>query len=300
MPKTVLPWAWGRSTKLSSLIVTDKEQRTLPRTEDFALSRFCWGVIPVPCPWSETIIIEHYSNASGFSGDLPDGYDRRLPRNITEIYSAGISNLPGTVSSAFDIQWRTYRKIIDAPYMFKGQPYIVGDYRHLSQMVLNDAWEAVTGLVVNTKTGGIGFRNHTTPPPLPYGSTWSEDLLFVEPDTECVDMNITMDFNIPRSDNATEKVENVVVTDHGGFANLDLTIPWCRSKLTVREGRADHIASRHKQNLREPIPEGPRILGGLVLQRLYNVLYEYHESEERAISSALRISPFEGRRKIPG
>jgi hypothetical protein len=95
-------------------------------------------------------------------------------------------------------------------------------------MVLNDAWEAVTGLVVDTKAGGIGFRNHTTPPTLPYGSTWSEDLLFIEPETECVDMNITLDFNIPRRE-GLDDVENVVVTDHGGFANLDLNIPWCKS-----------------------------------------------------------------------
>jgi len=111
--------------------------------------------------------------------------------------------------------------------MKKDQPYLVGDYRYLSQMVLNNAWEAVTGLLVDTKSGGIGFRNHTTPPALPFGSTWSEDLLFIEPDTECVDMNITMDFNIPMSNDVTDLVENLVVTDHGGFVNLVKEIPTC-------------------------------------------------------------------------
>lgn len=119
--------------------------------------------------------------------------------------------------------------------LWKGQPKLVGDYRHLSQMVLDDKWEAITGLVVNMKTGGIGFRNHTTPPPLPYGSTWSEDLLFIEPETECVDMNITLDFDIPRNEtNFLSGIENLVVTDHGGFANIDRNIPWCRSDPMYR------------------------------------------------------------------
>lgn len=104
-------------------------------------------------------------------------------------------------------------------------------------MVLNDAWEAIEGLIVNTKTGGIGFRNHTTPPHLPFGSSWSEDLLFIEPETECVDLNLTLDFNIPYSNDYTGKnVENITITDHGGFANLNRDIPWCKSPAFAQPG----------------------------------------------------------------
>ncbi|KAF2007189.1 hypothetical protein P154DRAFT_569080 [Amniculicola lignicola CBS 123094] len=102
-------------------------------------------------------------------------------------------------------------------------------------MVLNHAWEAITGLIVNTKTGGVGFRNHTTPPVLPYGSTWSEDVLFIEPETECVDLNITLDFNILYSDNTFEVVQNITITDHGGFANLVRDIPWYGTNETYTQ-----------------------------------------------------------------
>lgn len=174
-------------------------------------------------------------NSTDYEADIVDGYDRRIPANITEIYSAGHSKLPKTVSSVFDIQWRTYKKVVQGRFMRDNRPYLVGDYRHLSQMILNNAWEAVAGLVVNTKTGGIGFRNHTTPPPLKYGSLWSEDLLFIEPETECIDMNITLDFNIPLSNDVMDDIENLTVTDHGGFANLNLEIPWYDTNKTWLE-----------------------------------------------------------------
>lgn len=98
-------------------------------------------------------------------------------------------------------------------------------------MVLNNAWEAIAGLVVNTKTGGIGFRNHTTPPVLPFGGIWSEDLLFIEPETECVDLNITLDFKIPFSNDEMDLVIDLAVTDHGGFTNFNKEIPTCKSSL---------------------------------------------------------------------
>ncbi|KAF2741897.1 hypothetical protein M011DRAFT_522494 [Sporormia fimetaria CBS 119925] len=179
---------------------------TLLRRNDFGPSRWCWTFHPQACPWFDTIVTE-IVNETPYDAGIPDGYDMRIPRNITEIYSAGVSKFGRTVSSVFDIQWRTYRLVLEGKFVKK------------EAMVTNDAWEAITGLVVNTKTGGVGFRNHTAPPPLPYGGVWEEDLLFIEPETQCVDMNITLDFRIA---NATKNAaENVVITDRGGFTNLN-------------------------------------------------------------------------------
>ncbi|KAH8707143.1 hypothetical protein GQ44DRAFT_763740 [Phaeosphaeriaceae sp. PMI808] len=193
---------------------------------DFGFSRTCWIYRPKACPWSETIINESFSNTT-YTADLPDGYDVRIPQNITAIYSAGLARLPKTVSGVFDIQWRTYKKVLKTKLQKEGQSYLVGDYRQLSQMVLNNAWEAIAGLIVNMKTGGIGFRNHTTPVPLPYGGIWSEDLLFIEPETKCVDLNITLDFKIPYSNDESAAVVNLTITDHGGFSNFNKDIPSC-------------------------------------------------------------------------
>lgn len=77
----------------------------------------------------------------------------------------------------------------------------------------------------DTKAGGIGFRNHTVPEGLPHGATWSEDLLFIEPETVCVDTNLTLDFYIPETSLSSDMSETLVLTDHGGFANLDKHYP---------------------------------------------------------------------------
>ncbi|KAF2275033.1 uncharacterized protein EI97DRAFT_459669 [Westerdykella ornata] len=203
---------------------------TLPRNNALGFSRWCWDFVPKVCPFSETII-EETRNATNYQGQLPLGYDDRIPKNYTEIYSAGVSKLGRTVSSIFDIQWRTYKTIPENEYGWKGNTTrIVGDYRHLSQMVLNDRWDVVDGLVVDTKTGGIGFRNHTVPTPTPYGSAWEEDILFIDPETACVDLNITLDFALQDPDEIY--VDYLVLTDRGGFADMNKAMPWFDANKT--------------------------------------------------------------------
>jgi hypothetical protein len=140
------------------------------------------------------------------------------------------------VSSSFDIQYRNYFKsIIDdvsrgGPKIDNGTARTVGTYQQLSSFVLSDAILAVEGLVVDMKNGGIGFRNHTAPIIRQMGSTWTEDLLFIIPDTVCVNTNITLDFQI-----ASTQTENLVnangaafkpeVVDHGGFVQINETYP---------------------------------------------------------------------------
>ncbi|KAF2477234.1 uncharacterized protein BDR25DRAFT_165332, partial [Lindgomyces ingoldianus] len=213
---------------------------TLPRRNDIGLSRMCWGFKPSICPWSNTTLIES-RNSTTYTADLPDGYDVRIPKNITDIYSAGFSKFDSSVSSVFDIQWRTYKKVLHNKFMKDNRSYLVGDYRYLQSIALNDNLQAIEGLVVDTKDGMIGFRNHSVPPHLPYGSTWSEDLLFIEPETQCVDLNITLDFNIPLSSDTFGSVENLMLTDRGGFANFNKEIPsydtnntWANTSLRDR------------------------------------------------------------------
>jgi hypothetical protein len=68
----------------------------------------------------------------------------------------------------------------------------------------------------------IFVRNHTAPAEqLEYGASWSEDLLFLEPVTECVDTNLTYDFELVSMTN----VGNPVLVDHGGFININHTYP---------------------------------------------------------------------------
>jgi hypothetical protein len=84
----------------------------------------------------------------------------------------------------------------------------------------------VEGLIVDTRDGGIGFRNHSAPPPREYASTWSEDILFIQPQTQCVDTNLTLDFSIPATTSeGTSTIVNLALTDRGGFSNIDHKYP---------------------------------------------------------------------------
>ncbi|KAL8721861.1 MAG: hypothetical protein Q9225_001538 [Loekoesia sp. 1 TL-2023] len=99
--------------------------------------------------------------------------------------------------------------------------------------------QAVEGLVVNTVhsgdtvRGGIGLRNHTVPSGLPYGGRWSEDLLWIEPVTACVDTNLTFHFSLAdRADNVTRVISNALTA-----VFLNVTYPGNKGPKNTSKGR---------------------------------------------------------------
>ncbi|KAF2822558.1 hypothetical protein CC86DRAFT_301012 [Ophiobolus disseminans] len=210
---------------------------TPPRTNS-TFSRQCGWFGLIPCPndnnkatvfENKTLLQVNYTN---------DWYDTRIPQKVIDVFQSGASELGETVSSSFDIQYRSYVKsVIDDVKNKKGGPLVdngtartVGTYQPLSSLVLSDAILPVEGLIVDMKNGGIGFRNHSAPTFRPYGSTWTEDLLFVVPDTVCVDTNLTLDFHIARTRTedllAKSGIYRPEIVDHGGFVNLNKTYPF--------------------------------------------------------------------------
>lgn len=151
-------------------------------------------------------------------------YDSLMPSSLRELYGNGSLAIGPGVSGLFDIQWRSYTNTTD-PFSNIGwtlKPY----FRELSNLILDEKVEPVEGLIVDMVAGGIGFRNHTAPnTTLQYGATWSEDILFIKPETECVDLNITLDFAITTDSDAASGYDNIVFTDHGGLSNLSHVQP---------------------------------------------------------------------------
>lgn len=114
----------------------------------------------------------------------------------------------------------------------------------LEPLVLNDAIEAKEGLIVDTKQGRVAFRHHRTPSHVGEGAEWSEgifflsariwpsftrlltlflrlDLLFLEPVTECVNTNLTIEFQIPTNgQTGITSDANLTLIDMGGFSSL--------------------------------------------------------------------------------
>jgi hypothetical protein len=84
-------------------------------------------------------------------------------------------------------------------------------------------------LLVDTIDGGIGFRNHTLPVDVGVGGSWSEDILFIQPESTCVDTNLTLEFTV-NPQNATgagsPRWSDIKLTDRGGFASMNQTYPY--------------------------------------------------------------------------
>jgi hypothetical protein len=164
--------------------------------------------------------VVNYESNGTIDFEYPYGVNMSVPSILIDTYSSGTSNT--TVSNYWDIQYR--RTVTTASSLLNnGTAYLIGAYRNVQSLALNNATQAVEGLVVDTVRGGVGLRNHTAPLEFQYGATWTEDLLFIEPDTVCVDTNLTLDYKVTQYNDST--MSDVLLTDRGGFVNLNRTVP---------------------------------------------------------------------------
>jgi hypothetical protein len=194
-------------------------QGTPPRNESLPWSRVCDPGILSTCP-SLT------RNSSGAN----DSVDTSVPQSTVDLFSSGVSVLGDSVSSTFDIQWRswTWTRLDKNGSAADASPvFPVGTTRQIAAVVLDNKLEVIEGLVLDAVNGSIGFRNHSAPPFTPYGSTWTEDLLFIQPVTQCVESNLTIEYTLPLHDiyNSSLEMTDVRLVDRGGFSMLNLTFP---------------------------------------------------------------------------
>lgn len=219
---------------------------TLPRI-DLPWSRLCGFSDPVECPNSFSEI-NYMTNATGEYYSV-QSHNTQVPQYVIDAFQSGVTSgaVNRTVSSLFDIQSRYYTWSLEdrspeSRDADNGAPVPVSKARQIAHLIMERDVVLVEGLIVDMVNGGIGFRNHSAPPDQSvHGSEWSEDILFVQPESECVNNNLTIDFTIPQYEsNSFSQITNVVLTDHGGFVNLNQTYPWI-----------DFSDSQHHPNLRD-------------------------------------------------
>lgn len=151
-------------------------------------------------------------------------YESRIPSDLMTIYNDGADAFSATVSSIFDMQYRTYRNSTDSYSSMSW--YTKPDYRTMSVLLLEEDIRPVEGLIVDLRDGGIGFRNHTAPESSPkYGATWTEDILFIEPETQCVPLNLSIHAITPPFNNDQRILDMLTLVDEGGFSNLARAVP---------------------------------------------------------------------------
>ena len=121
-----------------------------------------------------------------------------------------------------DIQYRNYYDKSDK-YIDNGDIYVVGALQALETFLLDGQYRIIEGLIVDAVNGGIGIRNHTVPIGLDLGAEWTEDILWITPETACTPVNLSLHFSI--SNNSFSNTTSGYLQDDGGFANLDPDIP---------------------------------------------------------------------------
>ncbi|PHH79105.1 hypothetical protein CDD82_2596 [Ophiocordyceps australis] len=136
-----------------------------------------------------------------------------IPEVVRPSILSGTEN-HSTLCGPLDIQWRTYSGSPNLPSKLLGQ------MKSIQSLILTQDLDIVEGLVVDKVNKGVGFRNHTVP--LGAGAEWQEDLLFLEPDTVCVDTNISTEW---KGDSLGHFSVGNTLVNRGGLNNIDKTRP---------------------------------------------------------------------------
>ncbi|KAK3331859.1 hypothetical protein B0T19DRAFT_472860 [Cercophora scortea] len=116
-----------------------------------------------------------------------------VPENITDCFSSCVSSPGDLRSSSFNIEFRQF-SVAEERTKDKVYNNVTGIYRYIGQVALEQpGYHVKEGIIIDSIDGGIGFRNHTVPtnPVMTDGATWTEDLLWIVPQTSCIGTNWT-------------------------------------------------------------------------------------------------------------
>ncbi|RYP67549.1 hypothetical protein DL769_005727 [Monosporascus sp. CRB-8-3] len=217
---------------------------TMPRPE-LAFGRLCETGLNINCPGQYQGVYMNETSEGVFESTLTDDdstINSTIPLNYTNMFYSATSNPGNTVSGLFDIQYRRWHLNRDDLFD-KGATYAQGDFRFIDNLIPQEAILLKEGLIVDmTDTPGIGFRNHTVPVGLEFGATWSEDLTWIEPVTQCVDTNLSIEVNFVKGADSFFTNYTYFIVDRGAWIDLDMdeleTRPWLDNQTLDLFGRA--------------------------------------------------------------
>lgn len=183
---------------------------TSPR-EDIACNRqFGAAVIPLskamaptlPCPGQDVVYAETPISYTG--GRI---YNISISKALQRIFSSATN--ASTVAGAFDMQPRNYDLWVKLGV--NNSQYVGGIADAYQSVLMGNTVQAIEGLIVDSRPGNaaVGLRNHTLPQTNGQQARWIEDLLYIEPETMCVDTNLTLNFTM--TNNPTEVNSSLVM-----------------------------------------------------------------------------------------
>ena len=212
-----------------------------PSHEAYTTNRICGFYFDESCPGNDDGYFRvdndtHKSNVGSNGSNL--SISTSIATNITSIFRGISTQEKSTVASALDIHYRSFinynnqtepSESENVRWFDEGRPRTQGRFRYLQSFVLNNKDEAVEGLIVSTTDRpGIGFRNHTLPTDSTLGYTWSEELLWLEPETACTNLNITYEYTMPVPSDYeydSNSMPTGRLVDRGGIVDLPMEYP---------------------------------------------------------------------------
>ncbi|KAH8923366.1 hypothetical protein BT69DRAFT_163801 [Atractiella rhizophila] len=167
--------------------------------------------------------------------------------------------VPWNISTKFSEEYSTlsmqFRNFFNGQFNDKypnNTTLSIGFLGQTESFILRDDIFAIEGAVVDMRERpGIGFLNHSLPAIDNDGATWTRDVLWLKPITECTNTNITFEYT---TENYPSISWNVTMVDHGGFWNL------------TREGfQSKDIQEGEQLNLGEKARKAAINLNGLLM-----------------------------------
>jgi hypothetical protein len=127
-----------------------------------------------------------------------------------------------TIASPTNIEYRNW--YLDfSDYVDNGMLNPYGLFKLFQSFTLTDQYHIIEGLIVDATNGGIGFRNHSIPIDLELGAQWTEDILWITPETACTLTNLSLHFSL--KPNSFSSYWQGYIRDDGGFANISPIVP---------------------------------------------------------------------------
>jgi len=212
-----------------------------PSHDAYITNRICGFYFDESCPGNDDahfrVDNETHKSSVGSNGSNLS-ISTSIATNITDIFRSIPAEEKGTIASALDIHYRSFinynnqtkpSESENVRWFDEGRPRTQGRFRYLQSFVLNNKDEAIEGLIVSTTDRpGIGLRNHTLPSDSTLGYTWSEKLLWLEPETACTDLNITYEYTMAEPGNYEHESDSMPIgrlVDRGGIVGLPMEYP---------------------------------------------------------------------------
>jgi hypothetical protein len=208
-------------------------QATVNR-DDYTYSRLCNTHINIVCPSQEIpkgAVWDPMTLDFGLEEENQDiEVSSKIPKNLTDAFKVPRSLSPhNTIAGPFDVQYRAYSFVRSGVTVHNpidnNQPYVVGVLKTYGVNILQDDYKVVEGGIVDPINGGYGFYNHSIPKGITHRAEWDTDLLWMEPESKCVDNNFSIVYTIGWEGDGMP-VKEASIRDYGGLKDIPPEAPY--------------------------------------------------------------------------